>query len=301
MPSIVVAQRMWQRRDTAANWTAKNPILAAGEIGVELGATDSAAQKFKIGNGTTPWTALAYGGGGGGGTWLNGTGVPGPALGNDGDYYLRTTTGDVYAKTSGAWDIVANITGPAGTAGSRWYNGTGVPAAGLGVNGDYYLRTTTNDVYAKASGSWSVVGNFQGSPGPKGDTGDQGVPGVPGPSSHCFPVASFSGGAGEIEVGAAQSLYVPFGFTITSAALIADRVGTVQIDIRKTSFATYPPSSLNSICGGAPPTLSNVDKAIVSDLSLWDVDVAAGDTLQFICTACVGIKAATLTLTGFRS
>jgi hypothetical protein len=66
MTQIVVAQRMWQRRDTAANWTSVNPVLQAGEIGVELGATEDAPQKFKIGNGTTPWTELAYAGGGDG-------------------------------------------------------------------------------------------------------------------------------------------------------------------------------------------------------------------------------------------
>lgn len=43
------------RRDTAANWTSVNPTLASGEIGFE---TDTA--KFKIGNGSTAWSSLAY-------------------------------------------------------------------------------------------------------------------------------------------------------------------------------------------------------------------------------------------------
>jgi len=43
------------RRDTAANWTANDPTLAAGEIGVE---TDTL--KFKIGDGSTAWTSLSY-------------------------------------------------------------------------------------------------------------------------------------------------------------------------------------------------------------------------------------------------
>jgi hypothetical protein len=43
------------RRDTAANWTAANPTLAAGEIGVEIDTL-----KFKIGDGGTAWTVLAY-------------------------------------------------------------------------------------------------------------------------------------------------------------------------------------------------------------------------------------------------
>ena len=45
------------RRDTAANWTTADPILAEGEIGLELD-TD----QFKIGDGTSTWSALAYGG-----------------------------------------------------------------------------------------------------------------------------------------------------------------------------------------------------------------------------------------------
>lgn len=64
MAEIIVAQRMWQRKDTAAAWEAKNPILAAGEIGVEVGATSADEQTFKIGNGTSPWNELAYAGGG---------------------------------------------------------------------------------------------------------------------------------------------------------------------------------------------------------------------------------------------
>ena len=46
---------MQQRRGTAAQWTAANPILAAGEIGFE---TDTS--KFKMGNGSSAWTALTY-------------------------------------------------------------------------------------------------------------------------------------------------------------------------------------------------------------------------------------------------
>ena len=50
-----MATRMQQRRGTAAQWTAANPVLGAGEIGFE---TDT--NKFKIGNGSTAWTSLAY-------------------------------------------------------------------------------------------------------------------------------------------------------------------------------------------------------------------------------------------------
>lgn len=49
------------RRDTAANWTATNPVLASGELGFE---TDTG--KFKMGDGATAWAGLSYAGGGGG-------------------------------------------------------------------------------------------------------------------------------------------------------------------------------------------------------------------------------------------
>jgi len=45
------------RRDLAANWTANNPTLLSGELGIE---TDT--KQFKIGDGATSWTSLAYGG-----------------------------------------------------------------------------------------------------------------------------------------------------------------------------------------------------------------------------------------------
>jgi hypothetical protein len=49
--------RIQLRRDTATDWTSANPVLAAGELGVE---TDT--DQFKIGDGSTVWASLAYGG-----------------------------------------------------------------------------------------------------------------------------------------------------------------------------------------------------------------------------------------------
>ena len=43
------------KRGLSTNWTTKNPVLADGEVGFE---TDT--QRFKIGDGTTPWNSLGY-------------------------------------------------------------------------------------------------------------------------------------------------------------------------------------------------------------------------------------------------
>lgn len=51
-----MAVQIQMRRDTAAAWTAANPVLAAGEMGLETDTT-----YYKIGNGSTAWNSLAYG------------------------------------------------------------------------------------------------------------------------------------------------------------------------------------------------------------------------------------------------
>lgn len=69
--------RIQLRHDTATNWTTANPILAEGEVGVE---TDT--NKFKIGDGVTTWSELAYQGDGGGG-------------GDFSNYYTKTQTDEL--------------------------------------------------------------------------------------------------------------------------------------------------------------------------------------------------------------
>lgn len=58
--------RIRWRRGSAADWTAADPILLSGEVGYE---TDT--NSFKVGDGSTPWSGLAYfdTGGGAGSAW----------------------------------------------------------------------------------------------------------------------------------------------------------------------------------------------------------------------------------------
>lgn len=84
-----------------------------------------------------------------------------PNNGNDiGDVRQTTDTELFYTWSGSAWNIAGGAfgppgpPGPPGTPGAVWFNGTGVPNNGFGVDGDYYLNDTNGDVYHKVSGSW---------------------------------------------------------------------------------------------------------------------------------------------------
>lgn len=58
-----MADKIQLRRDSASNWTANNPILLEGEIGVEFNTAQlnsSSILRMKIGNGVNAWNNLPY-------------------------------------------------------------------------------------------------------------------------------------------------------------------------------------------------------------------------------------------------
>lgn len=139
-----------------------------------------------------------------GSTILTGTGAPAGGTGATGDLYIDTASGNYYSKATGSWVLQGNLTGPAGptgatgptgpigptgpagsngtngTNGATWRQGSAVPNNGTGVDGDFYLRTTTGDVYQRASGTYSVIANITGPQGATGSTGPQGPTGPAG-------------------------------------------------------------------------------------------------------------------------
>jgi hypothetical protein len=50
-----MAQRIQLRNDSTANWAAVNPVLAQGEVGVDV-----TLGRLKIGDGTTAWNTLDF-------------------------------------------------------------------------------------------------------------------------------------------------------------------------------------------------------------------------------------------------
>lgn len=70
MACVTTNAKILIRRDTAANWVAKNPVLGDGEQGYEKDTG-----QMKIGDGIHSWNSLSYFSGGGTGQ----TGPTGPS------------------------------------------------------------------------------------------------------------------------------------------------------------------------------------------------------------------------------
>jgi hypothetical protein len=103
MPAQTVIQL---RRDTAANWSSVNPVLAAGEVGY-----DSTNNQIKIGNGSALWNSLPYASGAGGASVnISQTAPTDPEAG---DVWFNSTEGRAYIYYDNVWvDLNPGIAGP---------------------------------------------------------------------------------------------------------------------------------------------------------------------------------------------
>jgi hypothetical protein len=113
---MAVVTQIQIRRGTASEWTSTNPTLAAGEQGFE---TDTG--KFKIGNGSTAWTSLAYAAGTGTVTSITaGTGLSGGTITSTGtiaiDSTVATLTGTQTLTNKTLTDAKVNLAFDAETA-----------------------------------------------------------------------------------------------------------------------------------------------------------------------------------------
>lgn len=115
------------RRDTASNWTASNPILASGELGLETNTG-----YIKIGNGSTVWSSLPY---------LNMTGPQG-AQGAQGP---QGATGPVAGSANQV--VYKDGSNNASGSSSLTFDGTRLTASALTIDTNtLYVDATNNRV-----------------------------------------------------------------------------------------------------------------------------------------------------------
>ena len=144
------------RYDTSANWTANNPLLLAGELGLE-----SDTHNFKMGDGSTLWNSLSY-------VASGPQGPQGPigTFGNVGSITLN------FGSAPGSYNASANITGQTGILSNSkiWvWMSPGLDTLGQHSEDEYVMANITvvggniipgTGFNIKANAEFQITGNF---------------------------------------------------------------------------------------------------------------------------------------------
>ena len=94
-------------------------------------------------------------------------------------------------------------------------------------------------------------------------------------------VLLIDGGGEAITAGVKGFLRVPFNCTIERVTLAADQVGSIQVDIWKSTYAAFPPTDAGSITGGNEPEITGGNKGEDASLTGWSTALNEGDILAF--------------------
>ncbi|MEQ9251183.1 MAG: tail fiber domain-containing protein [Cytophagales bacterium] len=183
--------------DTALAYTAAQTVIIA-ESGTNFmegtvttynpstGALDVNVTSITGGGTFSSWTVNLAGApgpaGADGNTILSGLIDPTPGDGVDGDFYINTTSDSIFGpKTAGVWGIGTSLVGPAGAAGTNGIDGNTIlsglidPTPGDGVDGDFFINTTTDSIFGpKTAGVWGTGTSLVG---PAGAAGTNGIDG----------------------------------------------------------------------------------------------------------------------------
>jgi len=104
------------------------------------------------------------------------------------------------------------------------------------------------------------------------------------------------GGGEAITSGVKGYLRVPFNCTIERVTLAADQVGSIQVDIWKSTYAAFPPTDAGSITGGNESEITGSNKGEDTSLTDWATSLNEGDILAFNVDSAAGVTRVTISL-----
>lgn len=105
---------------------------------------------------------------------------------------------------------------------------------------------------------------------------------------------TIDGGYSVVTTGSKGYVYIPFACTIVSATLLADQTGSIEVDVKKCAYGSFPGTA--SITASTPPTLSSAQSSQDATLTGWTTSVSAGDVIEFYVNSASTITRATLIL-----
>ena len=216
------------RRDSLANWVSNNPVLASGEMGINLDT-----YQYKFGDGIKTWNQLPYAG------IAGPTGVPGGSI----------------SSSTGTTGVTGSI-GPTGITGPTGISATGVTGpvrSGVtGFTGPTGLSATGQ---TGATGSQGPTG-YTGATGATGATGPTGPSGSAGPRGYTGPAGDTTGATGSSTTGSTGPTGAGGGGTITSGYIQVKFNGSSIFDTTAAIEATNFPSSIGTWT--TPPTATKL-------------------------------------------
>lgn len=190
-----------------------------------------------------------------------------------------------YSATGGYFDGLGNplsigsgSTGPTGPAGgptgSQGDTGPTGPQGNIGSIGPAGAQGNIGST--GPTGSQGNIGNT-GSTGPTGPAGDTGPT---GPTGNIVPevfTLLIDGTPDVILTGKKAQKVIPFDCYVSEWYIIAGQTGSIEFDIRKSSFSSYP--STTTIITSGPPELISQSKNSNTSVTGW-ISVSSGDVLE---------------------
>jgi len=112
---------------------------------------------------------------------------------------------------------------------------------------------------------------------------------------------AIDGGGSAITTGMKGYAEVPYAGTLTQVDAIADRSGSIVVNLWKCSYAQFDAGATHPVIGdkitaSTPPTISSGSKSTDSTLASWTTALSAGDVLAFNVDSVTTIQRVTLLL-----
>ena len=92
-----------------------------------------------------------------------------------------------------------------------------------------------------------------------------------------------------MRTGVKGDLMLPCACTLTGVRVLANVVGSLVVDIWRDTYANYPPTSGDTICGSTRPTLAEEIRHENLSLTGWSTSLSVGDILRFNVTSVTSI------------
>ncbi|CAF0728870.1 unnamed protein product [Rotaria sordida] len=246
-------------KTASTTWTSRATITGATGA---TGSNGSAGSTGPTGAAGAAGTTGAVGATGVAEAWLTGSVAPTGGQGSIGDWYYRTSNNEILEKTaSTTWTSRATITGatgatgaagsngaagatgPTGAAGTNgavgatgvsesWLTGAVAPTGGQGIVGDWYYRTSNNEVLEKtASTTWTSRATIIGATGATGAAGSNGSAGAAGATGATGTSTAWYSGNGNVGNG---QYNVGDWYLRTSNGEVYEKTGSLTWTLRAT-------------------------------------------------------------------